>query len=518
MTMNRMARSGIIAGALALAGAGGWILWPDAEDASTSQSITVSAVERRDLEVAVEAAGVIEPIRVVEVKSKASGEVMHAPVETGDRVAKDTLLAEIDPRDVQNALEQAEADVESARVRLSTTEANRGRMETLRGSNVVTQQEYESAIEAAASAKAAAVRAETNLQLARERRRDVVIRAPIEGTVLSRSIEIGQIIASATSNVTGGTTLFTMADLSEMQVRAKVDEMDVGQVKPGQPVKVTVEAYSGRSFEGTVLKVEPQAVVDQSVTMFPVLVRLDNERGLLRPGMNAEVSIELASRRDAVVVPNSAIVGIREVRTAASVLGLDEGEVRAAIRDAGAGDPPVSGRGPSAEAADSSVPTVLARNDAAGGTTASDAPVAAAAVGSPDCGALRRKLRDGGRDALSEAERGTLRACRDARGDDSRGDPAGAAHVATAASEDGGSGREARPAVVFVQGAAGPEPRRVILGVTDWEFTEVLRGLEVGDRVVLVSIAQHQKRQQELTDRMRQRSAMPGTGGGGRGR
>lgn len=511
MKMNKLAKNGIVAGALALAGAGTWMLWPAGEEASVEESITLSTVEKRDLEVAVEAAGVIEPIRVVEVKSKASGEVLRVEVETGDRVKEDTLLAEIDPRDVQNALDQAEADVESARVRLKTTEAHRGRMEKLRGSNVVTQQELEAAIEGAASAKAAAVRAETNLQLARERRRDVVIRAPIEGTIIERTVEPGGIIASATSNVSGGTTLFKMADLSEMQVRAKVDEMDVGQVNAGQPVKVTVEAHSGRTFHGTVLKVEPQAVVDQNVTMFPVLVRLDNQQGLLRPGMNAEVSIELASRRDATVVPNSAIVSMRDVRTAASVLGLDENEVRAAIRGGGAPGAPAAAGSPSAGAAATpSAPTVLARNDAAeSGGTVSDAPVVAATP-SPECGALWEKMRDGGRDALTETERTALRACREARGGGGeRGE--GAATVA-------GSGREARPGVVFVQGAAGPEPRRVMLGVTDWEFTEVLRGVEVGDRVVLVSIAQHQKRQQELTDRIRQRSAMPGTGGGGRGR
>src|SRR5690606_3445488 len=160
-----------------------------------AQPVAVPA-QRTDLEVLAEAPGAVEPIRTVEVKSRASGEVLRVYVETGDRVGQGQLLAEIDPRDVQNALDQAIADLESAEVLASTTEAHRARMEKLRETRAVTQQEYENAVQAAASARAAAVRARTNLQLARERRNDVTIRAPIAGTIISDNVEPGQIIAS----------------------------------------------------------------------------------------------------------------------------------------------------------------------------------------------------------------------------------------------------------------------------------------------------------------------------------
>ncbi len=233
---------------------------------------------------------------------------------------------------MQNALDQAAADLESAEVQLSTAGANRGRMEELRQSNAVTQQEYESAVQQAASARAAVVRAQTNLQLARERRSDVTIRAPIRGTIITDNVEPGQIIASATGNVSGGSVLFTMADLSEMQVRTLVDETDIGQIHPGQDARVTVEAYSGRTFRGQVYKIEPQAVVEQNVTTFPVLVRLSNPEDLLKPGMNAEVAVQIASRAGALVVPNGAVVGLRDAAAAATALGLDPAALEGALR------------------------------------------------------------------------------------------------------------------------------------------------------------------------------------------
>ncbi|MFP2962494.1 efflux RND transporter periplasmic adaptor subunit, partial [Myxococcus sp. 1LA] len=323
----------IISGSAALLlGAGVYVTQRGEEPQPQQHSAAVAVAERRDMEVVAESAGLVEPLRVVEVKSQASGEVLKVHYDTGDTVAEGTLLAEIEPRDVQNALAQAQADLESARVRLNTTEAQRTRMETLRKDGYVTQQEYETAVDASATARAAKVRAETNLQLARERSRDVTIVARSPGTILERTIQPGVIIASATNNVSGGTALFKMADLSVMQVRAKVDETDVGQIKAGQKARVTMEAYPGRTFIGEVVKIEPQALVEQNVTLFPVLVRMPNPDGLLRPGMNAEVAIEISRRRNAITVPNTAVVGVREARTAAAAVGGLRETMRAVMR------------------------------------------------------------------------------------------------------------------------------------------------------------------------------------------
>lgn len=314
--------AGGVAGAVTLRGRG-------AKAGANSQP-TVRAIPR-DLSITAEAAGLVEPVQIVEVKSKASGEVLRVLADTGDAVEQGALLAEIDPRDVQSALDQAQADLQSAAVKAQVTEAHRARMKQLLASKTVTQEEYESAVDAASAAKASQVRAQAALTLAKERRNDVTIRAPSAGTVLTRTVQPGGIIASATSNVSGGTTLFTMADLSQMQVRANVSEADVGRITPGQAARITVQSYAGKTFTGTVQKIEPQAVVDQNVTLFPVLIRVDNQEGLLRPGMNAEVQIDVARRKDVVAVPASAVVAVKDATATAQALGLDASAVKAAL-------------------------------------------------------------------------------------------------------------------------------------------------------------------------------------------
>lgn len=359
-------KKGVIAGGtLVVLGAGGMAMRGEAADERTAAAApqTVQA-QQRDLVLRAEASGEVEPIRTVEVKSKASGEVLRVHVETGDFVEAGTLLAEVDPRDVQNALDQAEADLSSAQVQLRTARAQRQRVESLRESEIVTQDEYESAVNAEASAQTALVRAETNARLARERSRDVTIRAPIAGTIITRAVEPGTIIASATGNVSGGTSLFTMADLSQVQVRARVDETDIGKVRPGQEARVSVEAYAGQSFTGSVLKVEPQAVVEQNVTMFPVLVRLANPEGLLKPGMNAEVSMVTDRREGAVSIPTGAVTTLREAATAAAALGLDPQAVQARLRPAGG-----AARGAPAAGGGSARGANGARVASSGGTT-----------------------------------------------------------------------------------------------------------------------------------------------------
>ena len=103
-------------------------------------------------------------------------------------------------------------------------------------------------------------------------------------------------ITSTTQAVSGGTMLMKMADLTTVQVRTRVDETDIGKIQPGMPTRVTVAAYPNQPFDGEVLKIEPQAIVEQNVTMFSVLIKIANRGGLLKPGMNADVQIQIANR------------------------------------------------------------------------------------------------------------------------------------------------------------------------------------------------------------------------------
>jgi HlyD family secretion protein len=501
--VNRKRIVTAVAPAILIAGvAGAFVVnGRDAQD-NGKAALEYAAAEVRDMEILAEAAGQIEPIRVVEVKSKASGDILQLHGETGDAVPRGTLLAQIDPRDVRNALLQAEADLDVARARLTTSEAQKRRVAELRAASVVTEQEFESAQLEEANARAQFIKAQTSLQLARERMNDVTIRAPIDGTIITKFVEVGDIIASASQNISGGTTLYTMADLSEMQVRALVDETDLGRVEAGLPARVQVEAFPGRVFRGTVLKIEPQAVTEQNVTMFPVLVRLDNREGLLRPGMNADVQIEIAMRPGALVVPNAAVVGVRDAIPAGAVVGISEDRMQAALRGGGGGQ--------------------QARGAANGSQQNGGAASAAQPVGavSAECQALLQRMRDGGAQGLSEADRTRLRECRPAGAQGAAGERQAGAAWSGGGNRGGRSAAgDARPGIVFVATDAGIEPRRVMLGLNDWDNTEIVSGIEPGEYVALISVARLQQQQQEFQQRVRERMGggpFPGASGPGR--
>src|SRR5437867_7766275 len=295
---------------------------------SGTQEIMAVPVERRDIALTIEATGTVEPIDLVEVKSKASGQIVRMPVQVGSVVRRGDLLAQIDPRDVQNQYSQALAALQAAQARVDISLIQKKRSDDLFVGQVITADEHESATLDYANAQAALVKARTDLDLARQRREDATVRAPIEGTVLDQAVSSGQVIPSATSSASGGTTLLHMADLAKIRLRALVGETDIGNVQPGQTATVTVDAFPQRTFTGRVEKIEPQAVVQQSVTMFPVLISISNEERVLLPGMNGEVAM-LVDRHDGVpAVPLDAVRSVRELPVAAAALGLDPDSVR----------------------------------------------------------------------------------------------------------------------------------------------------------------------------------------------
>lgn len=284
--------------------------------------LETATVSRADLVASVAATGTIEPIRVIDVKSQASGEVREVGVELGDKVERGTLLVRIDPRDVRNAWDQAVADLDVAEARHTVAQRQLERTSALRDSQVVTADEYERALLEEANAKAALVKAETNLELAEDRLNDVTVRAPITGTVVEKGVEEGQIVTS-TREVTGGTVLMRMADLNEVQVRTFVDETDIGKIRPGLEAQIRVEAYPDREFRGSVLQIEPQAIVEQGVTMFAVLTRIRNDEDLLKPGMNADVEMVVGSSSNVLALQNGALKTIEEASELVRILGMD---------------------------------------------------------------------------------------------------------------------------------------------------------------------------------------------------
>ncbi len=478
-----------------------------------------AVVQKRDMDIRAEATGLIQPIKLVEVKSKASGEVLRIHVETADEVERGALLAEIDPRDVNNAYEQAQADLDVARERLKTSQAQKARVQELLEAKVATRQELETAALDEANSAAQLVKAQTNLMLANERKGDVTIRAPIKGTIISRTVEEGGIIASASQNVSGGTVLMLMADLTKMQVRALVDETDLGRIVAGMDAQVSVQAFQDRRFVGRVLKIEPQAVVEQNVTMFPVLVQLDNREGLLKPGMNADVVFEVAQRSGVITVPNAAIINPRDAEAAGEVLGLDSKAVRDGLATGGrlAGAARSSDPQPrEATNSEGGARTVAERPDGRASTPGDNVePAGTASAPSSQCADLVQKLRaGGGLESLSDEERARMRECRP-RGVRGPGGMRGSGGDDREGSSRNQGQSERRPAVVFVGDTTGKlQPRRIMLGLNDYDYSEVISGLQEGERVVLISVARLQAQQEEFNNRARERATGAFTGQG----
>ena len=572
------------------------------QEADVDYGIQTAPAEVRAMRVTAESNGELEPVLKVEVKSKASGEILELFTDSGDEVEVGALLAEVDPRDVDNAFNQAQADLDVAEARMEISEKQRDRSKQLLDSAVITAREYEQALLESANSQAGLVRAQTNLELATLRRADVRIRAPMSGTILEKLVEFGQVIQSATQNVSGGTTLFVMANLDDMRVRTFVDEQDVGQLGAGMTATVTVEAFSDRTFQGVIEKIEPQALVQQNVTMFPVIVLLNNRAGLLKPGMNAEVEILIDERENTLAVPNNAVVQPQEVAPAAEVLGLDptvatidrsvwgpliaeaQQKLNALRRDdvptmtADAGGAAAgfggmrSGRG---GAADGTPPADGARGAGANGESGADAGAApgngagangmpmeeivaqmqsgeisrdsamtllSAARGGQQMGGGQRPgaqampggQRMGGNPgagaAGAEAGAGAARGGQRGQGRGQGEGGAGSGQAGGGRGQGGGGqggfgamggfaammgGSSGDPAykmgVVFVKNADETlTPRAVILGISDWDYAEVLAGLQAGEEIALIGAAELQARQQERMERMSQRM------GGGR--
>jgi HlyD family secretion protein len=300
-------------------------------------TVQTATVARRDIIIDATANGVIEPIAIIEVKSKASGVITKMTVETGTHVNPGDLIVQIDTRDVQNRYDQAKAQLDAAQAKLTVAESDKKRNEEMYKARVITPQEYEQIAVNYETAKSGVVNANANLDLARQQLEDATVKAPAAGTVIDKSVSEGTVIASATGSVSGGTTIIHMADLGVVRIRALFNEADIGNVHPGEPANVTVDAFPDRRFGGVVEKIEPQAVVQQNVTMFPVLVNLQNGEGLLKPGMNGEVSVLIDERDQVLAIPNDAVKNPREAVATGAMLGLNADTVQAELKAQGFG-------------------------------------------------------------------------------------------------------------------------------------------------------------------------------------
>jgi HlyD family secretion protein len=284
-------------------------------------------VSEKKLEVTIEASGIIEAIASVEIKSKASGEILYLGAEVGDTVEKGSMLGQIDQRTPKNTLDQSKSDLEASKVRLDNAKSQFERGAELHSNGSISDKDYEDIQESYAQAKSTVVRTEVSYENAKIALDDTVVRSPVAGTIISRPVEVGQVISSPTMAVGGGTVLMTLADLSKVRVRALVDEIDVGKVSIGQVVSIKVAAYRDKEFFGTVSKVEPLAKVEQNVTTFPVLIDIENDEKLLLLGMNTDVVIEILNKDVSVTAPSMSLRTRKDIYSAASILNIPKESV-----------------------------------------------------------------------------------------------------------------------------------------------------------------------------------------------
>ena len=296
-------RTTLFAALAAIVLAGGAWLWAGShhKDDITLETASTSRITIRN---SVMATGTVEPVTEVEVGTQVSGIIDRLYVDYNDNVKAGQLIAEMDKVTLQAELEQSQAQLASCKTEYEYQTKNFARTRTLHEKGLVSDAEYdedlylyEKSRNAYEQAKAAIVQVKQNLDYA-------TITSPIDGVVISRAVEEGQTVAAGFETP----TLFTIAnDLTQMQVIADVDEADIGQVKDGQRVEFTVDAYPDDTFEGTVQQVRLEATTESSVVTYEVVISAYNPDLKLKPGLTANVTIYTLEKEHALAIPTKAL-------------------------------------------------------------------------------------------------------------------------------------------------------------------------------------------------------------------
>jgi len=308
----------------------------------------LAKVEKGDLAKSVVATGKVTPITKVEIKSKASGIVKKLDVDAGDKVRQGQILAELDKVEIEAQVNSARAQLLSSQANLKSAEADQKRLEvdalgvdvpTLqrayeRATNMAkdgvvsaqalddAQRNYELAVNkrdvaraqlAVGKAKVAQAQADVEksraaLKQFEEQYSYTTITAPIDGVVLSRDVEVGDAVSSILVLGSGATLVMTLGDTSEVYVKGKVDESDIGKVYLGQPARIRVETFKDKTFTGHVTKISPMGVEKDNVTTFEVRVSINNPGGELKAEMTANAEIVLDEHKNTLMIPEGAIL------------------------------------------------------------------------------------------------------------------------------------------------------------------------------------------------------------------
>lgn len=267
-------------------------------------SFETAKVEKKDIHTSITATGTIEPVTSVTVGTQVSGIVSKLYVDYNSVVKKGQIIAELDKTNLTSELNTAKANLASAQSTLDYEKANHDRYKTLFDKGLVSANDYENARlsyekarQTVTSSRESVRKAQTNLGYA-------TITSPIDGVVLSKSVEEGQTVAASFNTP----ELFTIAqDLTDMRVIADIDEADIGGVKEGQRVTFTVDAFPEDSFEGQVTQVRQQATTESNVVTYEVVISAPNNDLKLKPGLTANVTIYTLELNNTLAVPSKAL-------------------------------------------------------------------------------------------------------------------------------------------------------------------------------------------------------------------
>ena len=289
-------------GALAIVVLVAWLLSGGKKEEKVE--FETAKVERQSIHTSITATGTIEPVTSVTVGTQVSGIVAHLYVDYNSIVKKGQVIAELDKTNLISELNRSRADLSSAQSTLDYQRANYNRYKTLYEKGLVSADEFESnrlnyekARQSVASSQESVRKAETNLGYA-------TITSPIDGVVLSKSVEEGQTVAASFNTP----ELFTIAqDLTNMRVIADIDEADIGGVKEGQRVSFTVDAFPDDKFEGSVTQVRQQATTSSNVVTYEVVISAPNNDLKLKPGLTANVTIFTMEKDNILALPSKAL-------------------------------------------------------------------------------------------------------------------------------------------------------------------------------------------------------------------
>jgi len=304
------------------------------------QKYRTARVDKGDVTMTVSATGAISAVTTVQVGSQVSGIIAKLHADFNSLVKKGQLLAELDPTPFDQAIAQQRANLDKPKVDAANAKIALARQQKLLQQGLAAQADYDNAKAAADSAAAQVALAVASLGQAETNLTYSKIVSPIDGVVVNRAYDVGQTVAASFQ----APTLFTIAqDLTKMQVQADVDESDIGRVKIGEPVHFTVDAYADRTFQAKVSQIRLNATVNQNVVTYPVIVAVDNPDEKLRPSMTANITIDVATDRDVLRVPNAAL----RFKPSPSEAGAAGAERRGTGGDAGGSARPGGGGGTS---------------------------------------------------------------------------------------------------------------------------------------------------------------------------